>query len=327
MKVLELFAGGGGLSLGFEGAGLPHAALIELDRDCVNTLRINRPDWEVIHADVKDIDFSIYKGIDILAGGFPCQSFSYAGKRLGLNDLRGNLVYQFIRAIKESQPKCFLGENVKGLFTIDNGETFKAIMLALKDLGYVVCYKLLNAVNYNVPQKRERLIIVGFREDLNVNYEFPTPSHNIITLRQTLKDCPESPCARYTPQREQVMKLVPPGGCWVNLPIDVQREYMGAAFYSGGGKRGVAKRLHWDEPCPTLLTSPSQKLTERCHPTETRPLSIREYARVQTFPDDWIFTGSIASQYKQIGNAIPVQLGKSLALSIRSVFEYEPGNP
>lgn len=321
LQVLELFAGAGGLALGLQGAGFTHYALIELDKDCINTLRTNRPNWPIINSDVKDIDFNIYRNkIDILAGGFPCQSFSYAGKRLGLQDSRGSLVYQFIRAIQESQPKTFLGENVRGLLTIDNGETFKSIKSALEDIGYVIYHKLLNAVNYNVPQKRERLIIIGFRKDLQVNYQFPTPNPKIITLREALKDCPVSPCAKYSPLREQVLNLVSPGGCWVNLPVEIQKDYMKAAFYSGGGKRGAARRLHWDEPSHTLLASPSQKLTDRCHPNETRPLSVREYARIQTFPDDWVFTGSLLNQYKQIGNAVPVELGKAIATSIKSAL-------
>ena len=112
------------------------------------------------------------------------------------------------------------------------------------------------------------------------------------------------------------MDLVPPGGCWINLPEDIAKDYMGKSYYSGGGRRGVARRISWDEPCLTLTCSPAQKQTERCHPDETRPFTTREYARIQSFPDDWKFSGSMSQVYKQIGNAVPVKLGKAVGLSI-----------
>lgn len=112
------------------------------------------------------------------------------------------------------------------------------------------------------------------------------------------------------------MKLVPPGGCWIDLPIEIQKEFMGASFHSGGGKRGMARRISWDEACLTLTTSPSQKQTERCHPDETRPFTIREYARIQSFPDDWVFVGSVSSCYKQIGNAVAVKVAEAVGKQI-----------
>lgn len=112
------------------------------------------------------------------------------------------------------------------------------------------------------------------------------------------------------------MKLVPPGGCWVDLPEQIAKDYMGKSWYSGGGKRGMARRISWDEPCLTLTTSPSQKQTERCHPDETRPFSIREYARIQSFPDEWEFSGGVGAQYRQIGNAVPVNLAKYIGKSL-----------
>jgi len=115
--------------------------------------------------------------------------------------------------------------------------------------------------------------------------------------------------------------MVPPGGCWVNLPVEVQKTYMGKAFSSGGGRRGMARRLSMDEPCLTLTTSPAQKQTERCHPDETRPLTVREYARIQTFPDDYEFCGSMSRKYRQIGNAVPVMLSLHLARSIKKSLE------
>jgi len=121
---------------------------------------------------------------------------------------------------------------------------------------------------------------------------------------------------KYPKRKKEILDMIPPGGYWRNLPIEIQKEYMMKSYYLGGGKTGMARRISWDEPSLTLTCSPAQKQTERCHPDETRPFNVREYARIQTFPDDWVFTGSIAQQYKQIGNAVPVNLGKEIGYSI-----------
>ena len=130
------------------------------------------------------------------------------------------------------------------------------------------------------------------------------------------KNVPKSDGAKYPKSKEDVLDLIPPKGYWRDLPLDLQKEYMGGSFYLGGGKTGMARRIGWDEPCLTLTCSPAQKQTERCHPEETRPFTVREYARIQTFPDEWKFDGSLAQQYKQIGNAVPVNLGQELGYSI-----------
>ena len=125
-------------------------------------------------------------------------------------------------------------------------------------------------------------------------------------------------------KKKKVLKLVPPGGCWIDLPEEIQKEYMGKSYYSGGGKRGMARRISWDEPCLTLTCSPSQKQTERCHPDETRPFTVREYARIQSFPDEWEFSGGIGEKYKQIGNAVPVELARNVGEEIvNSIIEYK----
>jgi len=180
---------------------------------------------------------------------------------------------------------------------------------------------VLNAKDYEVPQKRERIIIVGTRSNLNLNYEFPEPSLKKVVLKDVLKNVPQSDGERYSEEKKKVLDMVPPGGCWVDLPIDVQKAYMGKAFTSGGGRRGMARRLSMEEQCLTLTTSPAQKQTERCHPNETRPLTVREYARIQTFPDDYVFCGSISRQYRQIGNAVPVMLGIHIARSLQKTLE------
>jgi DNA (cytosine-5)-methyltransferase 1 len=325
-KVLELFAGAGGLAIGLEHAGLKCLALNEYDSSACQTLRVNRPHWNVLEGDVKDFSFTEYKGeADVVTGGFPCQAFSYAGKRLGLDDARGTLFYEFARVVQEVKPAICIGENVKGLFSHDGGRTLQGMISILDEIGYTVVQpvQVLKAINYNVPQKRERLILVGVRKDISVKYNYPKPNNQIFTLKDALKkgqlfdkNVPISEGAKYPSHKKKILDLVPPGGYWRDLPLDLQMDYMQKSFYLGGGKTGMARRISWDEPSLTLTCSPAQKQTERCHPDETRPFTVREYARIQTFPDDWKFEGSITNQYKQIGNAVPANLAKEIGYSI-----------
>jgi DNA (cytosine-5)-methyltransferase 1 len=324
-KVLELFAGAGGLAVGMEKAGLKCVALNEIDKHACATLRNNRPKWNVLEGDIKNFIFSeYYNQVDVVTGGFPCQAFSYAGKRLGFEDARGTLFYEFARVIKEVNPPICIGENVKGLLNHDNGKTLQGMISILDEIGYnVVPVQVLKAINYKVPQKRERLILVGIRKDIDLKYEYPKPYKKIYNLSDALKkgelfesNVDKSSGAKYPESKKVVLDLVPPKGYWRDLPIEIQKDFMGASFYLGGGKTGMARRIGWDEPCLTLTCSPAQKQTERCHPDETRPFTIREYARIQTFPDDWQFSGPMAQQYKQIGNAVPVNLGREVGYSI-----------
>ncbi len=308
--VIELFAGAGGTALGFENAGLKHVLLNEINKDASETLKNNFPKGtNIICDDIKNINFDTYKNkIDIVQAGFPCQAFSYAGKSLGFEDTRGTLFFEFARCVKEVQPKIAVGENVRGLLKHNNGKTLKTMVSVLEELGYTVCYKILRAQYLDVPQKRERLIILASRKDLNMPFIFPKEQDYTISLREALKDCPKSEGQIYSKSKEEILKLVPEGGYWKNLPIELQKIYMAGSFYLSGGKTGMARRLSWDEPSLTLTCAPAQKQTERCHPEETRPLTVREYARIQTFPDNWEFKGSLSSKYKQIGNAVPVNL-------------------
>lgn len=319
---IELFAGTGGTALGFENAGIKHVLLNEFDKNCVSTLKKNRPDWNVLLEDVAKVDFNEYKDkVDIVQGGFPCQAFSYAGKKLGFEDIRGTMFYEFARCVKEVRPKIAMGENVRGLLNHDNGKTLEVMVKVLEELGYEVAYRVVKAQYLDVPQKRERLIILAIRKDLDMPFIFPKEKDYTISLREALEGCPTSAGQLYPEKKRQILSLIPPGGYWKDLPIELQKEYMGASFYMGGGKTGMARRLSWNEPSLTLTCAPAQKQTERCHPEETRPLTVREYARIQTFPDDWEFLGSSASQYKQIGNAVPVNLGFHIAKALIAMLD------
>tara|TARA_B100001179_G_C18603492_1_gene412171 strand:+ start:2146 stop:3396 length:1251 start_codon:yes stop_codon:yes gene_type:complete len=334
-SLVELFAGAGGLALGLEQAGFKSILLNEKDKYACDTLRTNRPNWNVVQDDIANVDFTHLRGkVDLLTGGFPCQPFSYAGKQLGFEDLRGTLVFEMARAIKEIQPKVFLAENVKGLAENDSGRTLSTIIKVLEDLGYKILEKdIYKAIFYKVPQKRERLMIVGVRADLydKLTFRKPSPYHKVLTVRDALKagelyeqDVPESTGQAYPKRKAEIMSFVPEGGYWRDLPIDLQKEYMMKSFYLGGGKTGMARRLAWDEPSLTLVCTPAQKQTERCHPGESRPLTTREYARIQTFPDDWVFKGSDGQVYKQIGNAVPVNLALAIGKAIVRMLNTAP---
>lgn len=324
---IELFAGAGGLALGMEKAGFAHTLLNEIDHDACMTLRQNRPEWRIEENDIKNIQFTQFANqIDFLSGGFPCQAFSYAGKQNGFNDIRGTLFFELARAVQETQPKVFMGENVKGLAAHDGGKTLETIKNVIRELGYTLIEpKILRAIKYQVPQKRERLILIAIRNDLaeRVQFHWPEPYYRIMTLRDAFykgslydTDISISEGQKYPTKKQKVMELVPMGGYWRDLPIDIQKEYMGGSFHLEGGKTGMARRLSLNEPSLTLTCAPAQKQTERCHPTETRPLTVREYARIQTFPDEWNFAGSLSSQYKQIGNAVPVNLAYAIGRSL-----------
>lgn len=331
-SVVELFAGAGGLALGLEQAGFTTKATVEINKWAAKTLMTNRPHWNVIQKDIQEVVNDGIKKyleddieIDLLSGGYPCQSFSYAGKKLGLEDTRGTLFYDFAEILKEIQPKMFLAENVKGLVSHDQSRTLKVMLNVFKEVGYEVDYEVLNSLHYGVAQKRQRIVIIGTRKDIrkkiDFDYSYPKPYKETLTLKDILQDVPQSDCAKYNDKKKEVLKYVSPGGCWRDLPDDIAREYMKTTYFMGGGRTGIARRLSWDEPGLTVLCSPAQKQTERCHPDELRPFSIRENARIQSFPDTWKFEGSLSEQYKQIGNAMPVNMAKEVGKSIIQYLE------
>lgn len=334
LKTIELFAGAGGLALGIENAGFDTIGLIEIDKSAADTLKHNRPQWNVLNEDIAQISemnleelFGIDKGeLDLLSGGAPCQSFSYAGKRLGLEDARGTLFYYYAKFLKKLQPKMFLFENVKGLLTHDRGRTYKTILSIFEQEGYSIPEsqrRVLNAWDYGVAQKRERLITIGIRNDLadKIKFSFPEPHEYKPVLRDILLDCPKSAGTQYSAYKREIFENVPPGGYWRDIPEEIARPYMKSCWNMQGGRTGILRRMSLDEPSLAVLTSPSQKQTDRCHPVEARPFTVRENARCQSFPDDWEFCGTVSQQYKQVGNAVPVSLAYEIALKIKEGLE------
>lgn len=332
-NTIELFAGAGGLALGVENAGFNTLGLIEFDKDACDTLKKNRPGWRVICDDIANISklnledyFGIKKyELDLLSGGAPCQAFSYAGKRLGLEDARGTLFYHYAVFLEKLQPKMFLFENVRGLLTHDHGKTYQTMLNIFENAGYDIKKQVLNAWDYGVAQKRERLITIGIRKDLKnkICFSFPSKHNYRPVLRDILQDVPKSLGAQYGEKKRKLFELVPPGGYWKDIDPDLAKEYMKSCWNMEGGRTGILRRLSMDEPSLTVLTSPSQKQTERCHPLEARPFTVRENARCQSFPDSWEFCGSLMSQYRQVGNAVPVNLAYEVADMIYDALEGE----
>lgn len=330
-KTIELFAGAGGLALGLEKAGFDTIGLVEIDKDAADTLKFNRPEWRVINDDIANIScldlekyFDLKSGeLDLLSGGAPCQSFSYAGKKLGLEDARGTLFYHYAKFLEQLQPKMFLFENVRGLLTHNKGKTYQIITHIFEDTGYIIQKKVMNAWEHGVAQKRERLITIGIRKDLadKIDFSFPLPHQYKPVLKDILTDCPKSIGTPYSEYKRKIFELVPPGGYWKDIPEDIAKEYMKSCWNMEGGRTGILRRMSLDEPSLTVLTSPSQKQTDRCHPLEARPFTVRENARCQSFPDEWQFCGSVGAQYRQVGNAVPVNLAYDIGLKIREALE------
>lgn len=343
LKAISLFSGAMGLDLGIEKAGIDIKLCVEMNKQAASTIR-NNTNIPVIDRDITTIPSSemletagLKEGeVDIVVGGPPCQAFSTAGARRGLNDFRGNVIIQYLRVVSEIQPKYFILENVRGILSAKlnavpdsyseyygikdlSGSVIRFLANEFKKLGYTISFALFNAANYGVPQIRERVIIFGAKG--NKRIPLPQPTHSElglnntkrwITLGEVIKDLPLPDESEYTPLSKKLLKYMPlvkEGENWTNLDPELAKEAMGKAYDLAGGKTGFLRRLSNSKPAPTLVTSPIMPATLICHPTELRPLSIKEYARVQQFPDNWTFSGKIADIYKQIGNAVPVGLG------------------
>jgi len=359
-KVISLFSGAMGFDLGFEADGFDIAISQDIDPWCVKTAESNG--HKCIHGDIKSLlqkdpncDFLLKAAglardeVFAVIGGPPCQPFSTAGKRLSTNDPRGSLFMDFCHVVKTVKPRFFVMENVKGLISaaiqhrplLERGTTplsedevqgsaFKVILESFKKLGYKTVFNIVDAVHYGVPQFRERLIIIGSRDEEEIFLPVPTHfmrhqelSYQWRTLRSSIIDLENipGPCANFSAERIAYLKHIPMGGNWRNLPEKMVQKAMGGAFESGGGKVGFFRRLDYNQPSPTLVTSPVQKATLLCHPTQHRPISVKEYMRIQQFPETWKIEGSLSDCYRQIGNAVPVGLGRAIAQTLKSVAE------
>ena len=345
-SVVSLFSGAMGLDLGLMAAGLHVAVSQDYDKWCVETVRRNG--HVAVEGDIRELikedpscDFLLSAGklrrddVFAVVGGPPCQSFSTAGNRLGVKDARGTLYEQFLHVVTTIRPRFFVMENVKGLMSMPSDPADKesppileTILEHFRTIGYHTIHGVVDAVHYGTPQFRERLVVIGSRDNEAIFLPAPThfhmhqnPDMRWRTLHDAIGDI-QGDCgthANFSQKIAQYLNMVPEGGNWRSLPANVTAEAMGGAYESGGGKVGFYRRLSYKEPSPTLVTSPIQKATVLCHPRETRPLSVQEYARIQQFPDSWKFEGKTTDCYRQIGNAVPIPLGRAIGHVLISV--------
>ena len=332
--VISLFSGGMGMDIGLRQAGLDIRVSQDFDRHCVATMRANCS-HPVVHGDIKSLFTGDPEGRFLLdpaglepgeafavVGGPPCQSFSNAGKRLGLQDVRGTLFEEFLKTISVARPRFFVMENVAAMGSKSMPGVLDMILSLFAELGYSTVHGILDASDFGTPQKRKRLIVIGSRDGEEIS--LPEPSHSEAgrlagklpktTVRGAIRDLVgnEGPRLKFSARTMQFIGRVPPGGNWRDLPEDMQRAALGNAFESGGGKTGFMRRLPWDGQSPTLVTTPVGRMSLLAHPSEDRPLSISEYARIQCFPEEWQFQGPIGARYRQIGNAVAVPLARAL---------------
>ena len=347
--VISFFSGAMGLDLGLEQAGLHVKISQDFDVSCVKTIEANGKN--AILGDIRNIapeDILNKTGLKqgepfLVCGGPPCQPFSTAGKRLGINDPRGSLFMDYIRMINYIRPRFFIMENVKGIMSsplktesdqpLDKNSpktVLDVILSEFEKLEYKTVYGILDAVNYGVPQFRERFVLIGSRDHEDIFLPIPTnfqmhQNKEMLwkTTGDVIKDLEKNPgeCASFSSDRLKYLRMIPEGGNWKDLPKDILEKAMGGAYLSGGGKVGFYRRLSYSQPSPTVVTSPVQKATMMCHPTQDRPLSIKEYARLQQFPEDWNFVGTTSAKYRQIGNAVPVGLAKAIGKAIIATAE------
>ena len=371
---ISLFTGAMGLDLGFESEGFETRVVVESDPFAVKTIEANRPSIPVITresgkqkeppASIEDVsteELLLEAGLGVgeatvLLGAPPCEPYSTAGRRNGKADHRADGMFDFIRVIREAQPRFFVLEEVASFLSAairhisfyDRvampetdlapeerlGSFFNEVMLKFQDTGYKLSFdwnnpkeSILNAANFGVAQNRKRFILIGSRDGPAVRL----PAQETVcpkTLGEVLDEVGDS-SPEYKPFSKvwgKYLKLVPAGGCWRDLSEDIQRKVLGGAFDDPnnprtkgkkGGRTGFMRRLDRNKPAPTLIDSPTTKAACLCHPDEDRPLSIREYAALQGFPADWIFEGSVSTRYRLIGQATPVPLAQAIAREIK----------
>ncbi len=358
-RYVSFFSGALGLDLGLEEAGWSAAAVNELDPVICRTIRRNRPHLKLFDCDIRELstetfkrDLHIAEGeLFAIVGGPPCQAFSTAGRRLGLNDERGNVFLHFLHLIVGLKPRYAIFENVRGLLSAPllhrphdsrglgfaplqeeelAGGALLHILRMLESAGYATTFTLYNTANFGVPQIRERLIFFASRDGSAVPFMRPSHSEHGIggsTRWRDLRDAlsglnePEPQHLRFPEHRVHYLRLLEEGQNWRDLPPHLQQKAMGQSWHAKGGKTGFYRRLAWNKPAPTLVTRPNMPATMLCHPDEVRPLSVLEYARIQTFPDGYQFEGGLEDQYRQIGNAVPVAFGRCIGTHLVDFHE------
>lgn len=322
-KVVSLFSGCGGLDLGFEKAGYEIVWANEYDKDIWATYKLNHKSTILDTRSITEISEDDVPDCDGIIGGPPCQSWSEGGAKRGLNDKRGRLFYDYIRILKAKQPLFFLAENVSGMLLDRHEDALNGIKQAFRDAGYRLSFKMLNACNFGVPQDRKRVFFVGLRNDLDYEFLFPNPLKTKITLRKAIGDLPQNPL----PVANGLIKNR-------EMPIIPNHEYMTGGFSSIYMSRNRVRS--WDEVSFTIQAQARQAPIHPQAPKMTfisdnkrefkkgeehlyRRLSVRECARIQTFPDDFVFVyDNISTGYKMIGNAVPVNLAYEMAKAIRT---------
>lgn len=353
-RALSFFSGAGGLDIGLEQAGIEILLTCEVDKASRRTLTANKPQVGLIgdilnYSSQQILEYAGLREddeVDLIVGGPPCQAFSTAGRRKGFEDKRGNVFLRYLDVILDLQPLYAVIENVRGLLSsklsidipddlIDSvgdisnipGSAFWYAMSKLKAGGYNISFNLYNSANYGSPQVRERVVVICTRDENPVPFLAPThsqnPEYNLdpwVTFGEAVEGLKEEDMhyIEFSEKRLRYLRMLGPGQNWRNLPEEIQPEAMGGSYNLGGGKTGFYRRLAWDKPAPTLVTHPAMPATELCHPIMNRPLSIEEYKRVQEFPDTWEICGTIIEQYRQIGNAVPIGLGRAIGTAILS---------
>lgn len=350
--VLSLFSGGMGLDIGLEKTGhFKHLACVEKVPAFCETIRRNRDarrigprNLRVYEGDISELDpleimadLNLEPGsLDLLAGGPPCQAFSVFGKRRGLADGRGKLILEYVRFVEAVRPRVFVMENVRGLLSMTaeenkrKGDLFRMVQDRFDGIGYRTDCFVVNSVNYGAPQIRERIFVIGNR--YNVLADFPTPTHSdrpedkllpFATLGDAIRDKPDpdETIMQFSERKKRYLAMVPPGGNWRSLPLDIQKESMGKSFYLKGGRSAHWRKLSFEFPCPTVMTLPNHAGTSMCHPELLRPLTVGECALVQGFPPEWVFVGTPGEKYQQVGNAVPIVLGYQAGRSVIDLLE------
>ncbi|MBZ0201869.1 MAG: DNA cytosine methyltransferase [Ignavibacteria bacterium] len=324
-KCISLFSGCGGLDLGFKQAGFETVWANDIDHWACETFRSNI-ETNIIEKSIELLNPYKDKSIpecDIILGGFPCQDFSIIWKQPGLNGERGNLYKSFLKFVDAKKPKAFVAENVKGLLTANNKKAIAQIIIDFEKIqpGYVVFPKLYNFADYGVPQLRERVLLVGIRVDTNFNFKHPNPTHGLnklphVTCGEALKNVESvefnNEHQKILPTTKKLLELIPEGGNFTDIPKDHE-------LYVKGLISHVYRRINRSEPSKTIIAAGGGG-TWGYHYPEPRPLTNRERARLQTFPDDFLFKGTIGEVRRQIGNAVPPKGVYLLAKSLYSLF-------